>query len=347
MPRTVQWVLLAGASALLGALLEYLHMPAALLLGPMIAGIVFGLRGASIRVGTPVFQASQGVVGCLVAVSLSADSLPAFEHDLPLLAAIVLVTLSGSSFLGYLIARLRILPGTVGVWGSTPGAASAMVLMAGAFGADQRLVAFMQYFRVILVTATAALVAHFTVGETGAAPAIDWLPALDPLRFGAAIVVIASGPLAARLLRQPLLCLVVPMILGAALKFSGLVVPQLPVWLLAPSYAVIGWSIGLKFTRETIMQVWRALPFVTVSIAALILFCAAIAFGLSRLTGIDPLTAYLATSPGGIDSVAIIAAASARVDISFVMAMQLLRFVIVLLLGPPLARFVARRIERR
>ena len=141
MPRTVQWVLLAGASALLGALLEYLHMPAALLLGPMIAGIVFGLRGASIRVGTPVFQASQGVVGCLVAVSLSADSLPAFEHDLPLLAAIVLVTLSGSSFLGYLIARLRILPGTVGVWGSTPGAASAMVLMAGAFGADQRLVA--------------------------------------------------------------------------------------------------------------------------------------------------------------------------------------------------------------
>jgi uncharacterized membrane protein AbrB (regulator of aidB expression) len=34
------------------------------------------------------------------------------------------------------------------------------------------------------------------------------------------------------------------------------------------------------------------------------------------------LTAYLATSPGGMDSVAIIAAAAQHVDISFVMALQ-------------------------
>lgn len=40
-----------------------------------------------------------------------------------------------------------------------------------------------------------------------------------------------------------------------------------------------------------------------------------------------PLTAYLATSPGGADSVAIIAA-SAHVEISFVMAMQLARFLV-------------------
>ena len=51
---------------------------------------------------------------------------------------------------------------------------------------------------------------------------------------------------------------------------------------------------------------------------------------MSRTLGIDPLTAYLATSPGGMDSVAIIAAASDRVDISFVMALQTARFLIVL-----------------
>ena len=42
------------------------------------------------------------------------------------------------------------LPGTTAVWGSSPGAATAMVLMAEAFGADARLVAFMQYLRVDL-----------------------------------------------------------------------------------------------------------------------------------------------------------------------------------------------------
>ena len=63
---------------------------------------------------------------------------------------------------------------------------------------------------------------------------------------------------------------------------------------------------------------------------------------LSHELGIDPLTAYLATSPGGMDSVAIIAAASDSVDISFVMALQSARFLIVLLLGPSLARLVTR-----
>ena len=62
----------------------------------------------------------------------------------------------------------------------------------------------------------------------------------------------------------------------------------------------------------------------------------------SRSAGIDPLTAYLATSPGGADSAAIIALAS-NVDVAFVMAMQTTRLVLVLLIGPSLAGFIARR----
>jgi uncharacterized membrane protein AbrB (regulator of aidB expression) len=61
--------------------------------------------------------------------------------------------------------------------------------------------------------------------------------------------------------------------------------------------------------------------------------------------GIDPLTAYLATSPGGADSVAIIAASS-NVDAAFVMSMQTLRFLGVLLAGPALARFVTSLVEK-
>jgi membrane AbrB-like protein len=59
---------------------------------------------------------------------------------------------------------------------------------------------------------------------------------------------------------------------------------------------------------------------------------------------VDPLTAYLATSPGGADSVAIIAASS-NVDVSFVMAMQTVRLIAVLLLAPVLTRFLAERID--
>jgi hypothetical protein len=44
-----------------------------------------------------------------------------------------------------------------------------------------------------------------------------------------------------------------------------------------------------------------------------------------------------------MDTVAIIAASSTA-DLSFVMALQTVRFAIVLFAGPPLARFIAQRV---
>jgi len=86
----------------------------------------------------------------------------------------------------------------------------------------------------------------------------------------------------------------------------------------------------------------KAMPRILLSVALLIAFCGGIAAALTRWWGIDPVTAYLATSPGGMDSVAIIAASS-PVDVPFVMALQVLRFLGVLLIGPPLAKFVVTR----
>jgi len=55
---------------------------------------------------------------------------------------------------------------------------------------------------------------------------------------------------------------------------------------------------------------------------------------------VDPLTAYLATTPGGVESVVIIAAAS-KVDVPFVMAMQTTRLLTLVVLAPILMRYIA------
>jgi membrane AbrB-like protein len=89
-------------------------------------------------------------------------------------------------------------------------------------------------------------------------------------------------------------------------------------------------------------QAAKALPSILLSIVSLILACAGIGLALTRITPIDPLTAYLATSPGGLDSVAIIAATSG-VNIPFVMAFQTARLLLVTAIGPALARFMTRR----
>ena len=62
-----QWLALLGLSAPLIFLFEAMHLPAALLLGPMIAGIVVSMANATLRVPPYAFTVAQGVVGCMIA----------------------------------------------------------------------------------------------------------------------------------------------------------------------------------------------------------------------------------------------------------------------------------------
>ena len=343
LPRAAQWAVLLAVSLLLAGGLELAAMPAALLIAPMLAGVAAGTNGATVRVPGFFFAAAQGVVGCLVAASITASIVTSFTSGWPLFLTVVLLTLAASSMLGWLVSRWRILPGSTAVWGSAPGGATAMVMMAEAFGADARLVAFMQYLRVIIVTLAAALIAGL-FADTAAVPPPEkeWFPAIDPAGFGAVIAIVVAGGMMGRLLRLPSPYFLGSVILGAILHLGYGVPLQLPEWLLAVAYGIIGWRIGLNFTRTILIHAARALPQIVGSILALLAFCGALAFLLSSQLGIDPLTAYLATSPGGLDSVAIIATASESVDLSFVMAMQGARLLLVLLIGPWLARLMTR-----
>ena len=53
--RSLQWVILLGLSAPFGLILELLHLPAALLLGPMIAAIVLAVTGKTVQIPSIVF----------------------------------------------------------------------------------------------------------------------------------------------------------------------------------------------------------------------------------------------------------------------------------------------------
>lgn len=116
---------------------------------------------------------------------------------------------------------------------------------------------------------------------------------------------------------------------------------ELPEWLLALAYAAIGWSVGLKFNKEIFLLALKTLPQIIASIIGLIVVCALLALGVTQVLPLDFLTAYLATSPGGLDTVAIIAAGT-RADMSFIMAMQTLRLFTILLTGPMIARLISR-----
>ena len=132
------------------------------------------------------------------------------------------------------------------------------------------------------------------------------------------------------------------MLLLSVLHAGGWLAIELPRWLLAAAYALLGWRIGLGFRRDFLKHAGRALPVVAGAAICLMGLCGLLAWGLTRLAHIDALTAYLATSPGGLDSVAIIAASTPRVDLPFVMALQSVRLLFVICLAPLISRLVVR-----
>ncbi|OWK36556.1 AbrB family transcriptional regulator [Fimbriiglobus ruber] len=345
--RPGQWGVLLAASIALAALLKLAGLPAALMLGPMMAAIFVGVGGGTIRVHDFAQNAAQVVIGCMIAGTITPAIIGTVLKEWPLCLGVVVATVAASSLLGWGLGRLRVIPGTTAVWGLSPGGASVMVLMAEEFGADGRLVAFMQYLRVVCVAGVAAVIARFWVEPSGAAVhQTVWFPPVHWLNFAATIAVAGFGAALARVSRMPAGLIFGPLVLGAALHATGVVAIELPPCLLVTSFAIIGWRIGLAFTRPILAHAARTLPQTLMSIFALIAFCGGLAVVLSAALGVDPLTAYLATSPGGLDSAAVIAASS-HVDLSFIMALQTLRAVIVMQLGPAIARFVARRLQQQ
>ena len=155
----------------------------------------------------------------------------------------------------------------------------------------------------------AALVARmFGVSSTYGAAAIVWFPEVHWLPLGETLALAIAGPMIARGLNIPAGAFLVPMVVGIGLTHFGFMTIELPTWLLAGSYALVGWNVGLRFTRPLLVHAALALPRILVCTLLLIAICGGIAALFVLVANVDPLTAYLATSPGGLDSVAIIAA---------------------------------------
>ena len=344
LPRKLaSWAVLLALSAALGFALNRAAVPAALLLGPMIAAIALALSGVRLSVPRWGFMAAQAIVGCLIARTLTASTVVSMVRHWPTMLAVVLTTILAGGLVGWVLVRLRALPGTTAAWGSSPGAASAMIVMAEDFGADIRLVAFMQYLRVVVVVLSASMVSRLLGGHDAAAraPGLS-MPFLVPWQSLVPTVAIAAvGALIGRQLRIPAGPLLVPMIFGALLETTNLVDIMLPSWLLEIAYAIIGWYVGLAFNRHVIVYALRAIPQLLLGTLLLIALCAVSAVVLTLSLDTDPLSAYLATSPGGLDSVAIIAIGS-HADLPFVLALQTLRMFMVIITGPAIAKLISR-----
>ena len=343
-PLLVQWLIIAVVSAVMTGVMMTIGMPAAGLLGPMLGAVAFcGLEHRA-RVPRWTFHTAQAVIGCLLAGSLTPEVLVSIPDFAPEIIAASAITMAASFITSWLLVKTGAVPAKAAVWGMMPGGASAMISIADESGADARLVAFMQYLRVVFVAASAALVAHYMT-MTGPPSVLDLSAAAnfsDLNRIELTLGVALLGLALSRLLYLPGGALLYPMLIGMAAQAAIGFRIELPAIVLICSYAVIGCSVGLRFEPVLLRAVLRMMPQVFLATLTLIAVCGVGAWGISEFYGLDLTTCFLAMSPGGIDTVAIIATGM-QANLAFVLAVQSTRMFVTMLLMPPIARALLRR----
>ena len=343
MSSAPRWAALAAATLALGLLVGALGLPAPGLFAALLVGLVAALRGPRVTLPRAGMLAAQAVVGAALGLLLRADTLRAVgAHWAPVLG-VSLLTLALTVVAGVVLARVAPVDAPTAALGMIAGGASGIVAMSGELGADDRLVALMQYLRVLVIVLLTPLLVPLVFSGEHATTAGGGGGSGDVLA-GVGVTVLAAvvGAALARAVHLPAGSLLGPLLVAGALALAGpadgLVVPGA---LQEIAFAVIGLQVGLRFTPEAVRTAGRLLLPTLAAIAAILLACAGLGALLAPLAGVSFLDGYLATTPGGLYAV-LATAVSAGADSTFVLAVQVLRLFVMLLAAPPLVRALLR-----
>ncbi len=347
--RAIDWAIVALATVGGGWVAGRAGIPSGYLFMAILAGLGFALAAPGrLRLPRGGFQVGQAVTGVALGTFLQASTFTGLGARWIAVALVSVATLAVTIAAGLVLARIADIDRPTASLGMVAGGASGIVAMADELGGDDRLVAFMQYLRVLVVTLLTPLLVpilfgvHSRGGGEGGGPlfggAEGWA-----LTLGAA----AAGVLLGSRLRMPAPALLGPLILTSVLTLTGvadgIAVPPIAREV---AFALIGLQIGLGFEPETLRQIARlALP-VMASIAALLVACFVLGWLLKLTAGVSMLDGYLATTPGGLYAVLPIAYGSGA-NTTFVLAVQGLRLFAMILAAPAVVRWLVRRPARR
>jgi membrane AbrB-like protein len=343
--------LLDGAAVLalaVGAtfLLDLAGLPSPALFGGLVAGLVRGLAVARrLAVPGPVNSAAQAVIGVAIGALVDLETLRAVGAEwLPVLLVTV-ATLALSLAAGLLLRLQRGISPVTGAFSMIAGGAAGVTAMARDLGADQRMVATMQYLRVLIIVSLMPVAATVVYGADagGGTQAAGGDGPGWPAGLLFTVVCSVVGIFLGRFTRFPVVTLLGPMVVAAVVDLTGLSRgADVPGLLESAAFLAIGLQVGISFTRESLRTIGRALPLALALIVGLILGCAGLGALLARTAGVSALDGYLATTPGGLYAV-LATATDSGADATFVLAVQVIRLFVMLLTAPLVARWLRRR----
>ena len=154
------------------------------------------------------------------------------------------------------------------------------------------------------------------------------------------IVIAASAAYLLDWLNFPAGALIGAMVAIAGLKLSGVDVAGVPGTLRFVALIVIGWDLGTRFNKQLLEAVTSNLLPLVLVVAAFIIMGWVLAWSLWKLGLMDPATAVLATSPGGLVQMGALTS-EMEANAALVVGVHLLRIVSVLFSAPLVSRLAS------
>src|SRR3954466_2928975 len=221
------WLAIAAGTVAGGLLLDAIGLPSSYLSAALVVGLAIALaRPGQLDVPQHVFRGAQAVAGVSLGAYLESDALRALASSWLPVALVSLATLGLSLLCGAVLARTTPLDPPTAALGMIAGGASGIVGMSGELGADDRLLAVMQYLRVLVVVlltplGIALIFGGQHEGGAGAVPGAAGGTFGDPLAWVLTAALAGVGAAAGVKARVTAGVLLVPMLLTGVLVLTG------------------------------------------------------------------------------------------------------------------------------
>jgi len=328
-------------SLLVAGLAELARLPAGALLGSMLVSIAAALTLAThAPVSRRGMLVAQSVLGGALCSSFSPEAWSALADNWAVSLAAVVGVVAVAQGVALVCARLGHLDPRTATLGLMPGGSSAMIALSDELGADARLVTLFQCMRLCVVILVAVAVGRWA-GDTPAvalAQAAD-LPGSPPplVAWLTTAAVSVVGSVLGLRFRLPAGSFLGPVLLGIPITAVGIPVGAWPPGVLALGLWALGVRVGSEFDASSAQELKRVAHLAVGASVAMVAGCLLLAWGWSAATGVDLLTTYFATSPGGADSVLAIALGT-RATVSLILAVQVGRLLLIFLVAPAFLR---------
>jgi membrane AbrB-like protein len=329
-----------AVSALGGAVCAWIGTPL-----PWMIGAIFGMAAAQFA-GVPLEplpgarHAAFAVVGTSLGLYFTAPVVEQVATQWPWFIALGFAAIGFGCASAWLLARLTGCDRTTAYFGSMPGGAAEMAMMGERYGAKADRVALAHSMRVILV------VTLFPIGITlaGFHATEDYRPVTIPFDWTGLIELLAitgtAGALA-RLARLPTPFMMGALVTSIALTATGHAFSSVPTPFTNAAQIFMGCALGSRFDRGFLAAAPAFLKGLVPSVALTLVLALLVGVGLSIGSGVYLGAGLLAAAPGGIAEMSITAKVL-RINVAFVTAAHVLRYLIVVLGTIPIYRFFIR-----